>query len=167
MQRLQAFKFELRPNGQQARQMARFAGSCRFVFNKALALQKQRHEQGKKKLGYADLCKLLTDWRNSTDTAWLAQAPVHPLQQVLKDLERAYQNFFQKRAAFPKFKRKGQGERFRYPDAKQFEIDQGNSRIKLPKLGWMCYRKSREILGTPKNITLSFKSTENRPDALA
>lgn len=39
MQRLQAFKYELMPNSQQARQMRRFAGSCRFVFNKALALQ--------------------------------------------------------------------------------------------------------------------------------
>jgi transposase len=61
MQRLQAFKFELMPDGQQQRQMRRFAGSCRFVFNKALALQKERHEQGEKKLGYAGLCKLLTE----------------------------------------------------------------------------------------------------------
>ena len=51
MQRLQAFKYELIPDGQQARQMRRFAGSCRFVFNKALALQKERYEQGEKKLG--------------------------------------------------------------------------------------------------------------------
>ncbi|MCQ9426727.1 helix-turn-helix domain-containing protein, partial [Pseudomonas sp. LJDD11] len=46
MQRLQAFKYELMPDGRQERQMRRFAGSCRFVFNKALALQKERHEQG-------------------------------------------------------------------------------------------------------------------------
>ena len=38
MERLQAFKFELRPNGEQAQQMRRFAGACRFVYNKALAL---------------------------------------------------------------------------------------------------------------------------------
>ena len=44
MQRLQAFKFEWRPNGEQQRQMRRFAGSCRFVFNRALALQKARYE---------------------------------------------------------------------------------------------------------------------------
>ena len=36
MQRLQAFKYELMPNGEQRRQMRRFAGCCRFVFNKAL-----------------------------------------------------------------------------------------------------------------------------------
>ena len=77
MQRLQAFKYELMPNGQQARQMRRFAGACRFVYNKALALQKERYEQGENKLGYAGLCKRLTEWRNSTDTAWLADAPVH------------------------------------------------------------------------------------------
>ncbi len=39
MKRLQAFKYELQPNGEQQRAMRRFAGSCRFVFNKALALQ--------------------------------------------------------------------------------------------------------------------------------
>ncbi|PXX82035.1 zinc ribbon domain-containing protein [Rivihabitans pingtungensis] len=100
MQRLQAFKYELMPDGQQVRQMRR------FVFNKALALQKERYEQGEKKLGYAGLCKLLTEWRNSTETAWLADAPVHPLQQALKDLERAYSNFFAKRADFPRCKKK-------------------------------------------------------------
>ena len=50
MQRLQAFKYELMPNGQQERQMRRFAGACRFVYNKALALQKERYEQGDRKL---------------------------------------------------------------------------------------------------------------------
>lgn len=155
MQRLQAFKFELRPGGQQVRQMRRFAGSCRFVFNKALALQKARHEQGEKKLGYAGLCKLLTEWRNGTETAWLADAPVHPLQQTLKDLERAYSNFFAKRADFPRFKKKGLSDSFRYPDPKQIKLDQANSRLFLPKLGWLRYRNSRNVLGTVKNITVS------------
>lgn len=94
MQRRQAFKFELRPTGEQQRRMLRFAGSCRFVFNRALALQKERYEHGEKKLGYARLCKLLTEWRNSTETTWLADVPVHPLQQKLKDLEWAYAHFF-------------------------------------------------------------------------
>ena len=51
MQRLQAFKCELMPTGEQQRQMRRFAQACRFVFNKALALQKERHERGDKKPG--------------------------------------------------------------------------------------------------------------------
>ena len=155
MKRLQAFKFELRPDGQQQRDMRRFAGSCRFVFNKALALQKANHEAGHKFIGYVAMAKRLTAWRNSTETAWLAQAPVHPLQHALKDLERAYKNFFAGRADFPRFKKKGMGDSFRYPDARQFKIDEANSRIYLPKLGWVRYRNSRNMLGTAKSITVS------------
>lgn len=135
--------------------MRRFAGSCRFVFNKALALQKERYERGEKKLGYAGLCKELTGWRNSVETAWLADAPVHPLQQTLRDLERAYSNFFAKRADFPRFKKKGLSDSFRYPEPKQIELDQVNSRLFLPKLGWLRYRNSRDVLGTVKNVTVS------------
>jgi putative transposase len=57
------------------------------------------------------------------------------LQQTLKDLERAYTNFFAKRADFPRFRKKGRGDGFRYPDPKQIKLDQANSRIFLPKLG--------------------------------
>ncbi|HIC7210815.1 RNA-guided endonuclease InsQ/TnpB family protein [Burkholderia stabilis] len=155
MQRFQAFKCELMPTGEQQRNMRRFAGACRFVFNKALALQKQRYEQGEKKLGYAGMCKALTAWRNGVETPWLADAPVHPLQQSLKDLERAYASFFTKRADFPRFKRKGRSDSFRYPDPKQIKLDQSNSRICLPKLGWLRYRNSREVLGQVKQVTVS------------
>jgi IS605 OrfB family transposase len=113
MQRLQAYQYEILPNGAQQRCMRRFAGSWRFVFNRALALQKERYERGEKKLGYAGLCQLRTQWRNGTETPWLADAPTHPLQQALKDLERAYQNFFARRAHFPRFKRKGHEVRLR------------------------------------------------------
>ena len=155
MQRRQGFRFELRPNGEQVRRMRRWAGCCRFVFNRALALLQQRHARGEKKLGYAELCKLLTKWRNHPETAWLAEAPVHPLQQSLKDLERAYTNFFHRRTAFPRFKKRGKHDRFRYPDAKQFRLDEANRRIFLPKLGWVRYRQSREVLGRVKNVTVS------------
>ena len=164
MQRLQAFKYELIPTGDEQRQMRRFAGSCRVVFNEALALQKKRYERGEKRLGYAGLCKELTAWRNGAmppsgrTAAWLADAPVHPLQQTLKDLERAYANFFAKHADFPRFKKKGQRDSFRYPDPKQIKLDQANSRIFLPKLGWLRYRNSREVLGTVKNVTVSLNA---------
>jgi len=158
MQRLQAYKYELLPIGAQKRSMSRFAGSCRFVYNKALALQKERYEAGEKKHGYAALCKLLTQWRASVDTPWLADAPTHPLQQSLKDLERAYTNFFAKRADFPRFKRKGVRDSFRYPDAKQIKLDEANSRIFLPKLGWLRYRNSRNIQGVLRNATVSLRA---------
>jgi putative transposase len=153
MKRRQAFKYELKPNGEQQRQMRRFAGSCRFVYNHALALQKANYGAGGRFIGYVAMTKRLTAWRNASETSWLKGAPVHPLQQALKDLERAYQNFFDRRAAFPRFKRKGQKDSFRYPDA--FKIDAGNSRLFLPKLGWIRYRNSREVLGIAKNLTVS------------
>ena len=103
MKRLQAYKYELQPNGEQQRLMRRFAGSCRFVFNKALALQKANHEAGETFIGYVAMAKHLTAWRNSAETGWLSDAPVHPLQHALKDMERAYKNFFAKRADFPRF----------------------------------------------------------------
>ena len=136
--------------------MRRFAGSCRYVFNKALALQEARYEQGDKKLGYAGLCRELTEWRHNPDTAWLSAAPVHAQQQALRDLERAYANFFTKRAHFPRFKKRGQHDSFRYPDPKQFKLDQRHDRIFLPKLGWLRYRNSREVLGAVKNVTVRF-----------
>ena len=133
--------------------MRRFAGSCRFVFNKALALQQQRHEQGEKKLSYAELCKALTEWKMQPETAWLTETHSQALQQSLKDLEGAYKNFFEKRAKFPRFKKRGQHDRFRFPQG--YKLDQNNSRIFLPKLGWLRYRNSRDVLGEVKNVTVS------------
>jgi putative transposase len=79
MQRLQAFKYELMPDGSQQRQMRRFAGACRFVFNKALAMQKENYEAGGKFIGYVPMAKHLTAWRNGNETPWLKDAPTHPL----------------------------------------------------------------------------------------
>ena len=151
MQRLQAFKYELMPYSRQQRDMRRFSGACRFVFNKALALQKANYAAGAKFLNYVALANKLPDWKQ--EFQWLKEAPSQALQQVLKDLERAWKNFFEKRVAFPKFKKKDQRESFRFPQG--FKIDEANSRIFLPKLGWMRYRNSRDILGTAKNITIS------------
>jgi len=155
MQRMQAFKYELQADGEQERDMRRFSGSCRFVFNKALALQKENHEAGNKFISYLSMAKHLTEWRNGAETPWLKEAPCHSLQHALKDLEKAYKNFFAQRADFPRFKRKGDGASFRYPDSKQIKLDQANSRIFLPKLGWIRYRKSRDVTGELRNVTVS------------
>ena len=154
MNRCQAFKYALMPNGEQQRMMRRFAGSCRFVFNKALALQIERRERGEKHLSYAKLCNELTLWKAEEDTSWLEESPSQTLQQSLKNLDRAYQNFFAKRAEFPRFKKRYGRNSFRYPQG--FKLDEANARIFLPKLGWIRYRKSRDIVGTIKNITVSY-----------
>jgi len=153
MLRLQAFRYELMPSGPQTRQMRRFAGACRFVFNKALALQMERQACGEKTLSAFDLNNLLPAWKSQPETAWLKESPSQTLQQVLKDLDRAYVNFFAKRSSFPRFKKKGQSDSFRYPQG--CKLDQVNSRIFLPKLGWLRYRNSRETPGKVKNVTVS------------
>ena len=161
VERLQGYKFELMPDGEQALDIRRFAGSARFVFNRALALENaERKATGRKHSGYYSLCRLLTGWRNDPATPWLAEAPIHPAQQALKNLETGWKNHFDslrklKRGEIkpdqvvqpPRFRRKGQDESFRYPDPKQIRFEQSNNRIFLPKLGWLCYRNSRETEG--------------------
>ncbi len=129
------------------------------MFNKGLEIQKERYEKGGEKLSYAGLCKELTSWKHQSDSAFLAAAPSQVLQQALKDLERSYENFFAGRAGFPKFKKRGKGDSFRYPDPKQIKLDEINSRIFLPKLGWFRYRKSRKVMGSVRQVTVSWNGS--------
>ena len=99
------------------------------------------------------MVKHLIAWKQ--EFPWLKESPSQALQQSLKDLDKAWQNFFAKRADFPRFKKKGSGDSFRYPDPKQIKLDQDNNRILLPKLGWIRYRNSRDVLGEVRNVTVS------------
>nr|WP_239685070.1 transposase [Ventosimonas gracilis] len=102
------------------------------------------------------LANLLPAWKR--ELAWLKFSPAQTLQQSLKDLERAYANYFAKRAEFPRFKRKGVQGSFRYPQPQQIKLDEANSRIFLPKLGWLRYRNSRNIQGQVRNATVSLRA---------
>ncbi|PAX53548.1 RNA-guided endonuclease InsQ/TnpB family protein, partial [Escherichia coli] len=93
---------------------------------------------GNKYIPYGKMASWLVEWKNATETQWLKDAPSQPLQQSLKDLERAYKNFFRKRAAFPRFKKRGQNDAFRYPQG--VKLDQENS---------------RQVTGVVKNVTVS------------
>ena len=70
MNRLQAYKYELKPNCDQQCNMRRFVGAFQLLFNKALAMQKAGYEQDDKKLGYAGLCRSLTEWKGQVETVW-------------------------------------------------------------------------------------------------
>ena len=113
MKRLQAFKFELMPDGEQQRDMRRFAGARRFVYNKSLALQKENYAAGGKFISYVDMANRLPESKKEFE--WPKESPSQALQQSLKDVERAFKNFFENRADFPSFKRKGTGDSFRFP----------------------------------------------------
>jgi len=76
MLRYQSYKFELRPTGEQLRWMRRIAGCCRFVFNLALATQKDRVETGLAELDFARLSAQLLAWRRQPESIWLADVPM-------------------------------------------------------------------------------------------
>ena len=67
------------PNGEQVRNLRQFAGSCRFVYNKALALNLERYEKKEQRLGYAKLCALLPHWK--LEHPFLSDVPAQALQR--------------------------------------------------------------------------------------
>ncbi|PYX79648.1 MAG: cytosine methyltransferase [Acidobacteria bacterium] len=113
MERRQAFRFELMPNGEPQRRMSRLAGCARYVYNQALALKQERYEK-KEKLTRFQLDKLLVE--------------------------------------------KGIGDSLRESDPRCIKLDQVNRRIQLPKLGWVRYRNSREVLGEIPSATVSLSA---------
>jgi putative transposase len=129
-----------------------FGGCNRFIWNKALTLQKERLNNTQSCLSYSKLCTLLPVWKK--EHPFLAEAPSQTLQQTLKALSNAINEAFDKAnpKRFPVFKKRGQcKDSFRYPQG--FEIS--NSRVLLPKIGWVGFRKSQHIKGKPKNVTVS------------
>lgn len=152
-----AYKFRLEPNREQTEKLFQFSGCARYVWNKALAIQKELLKETGKRKSFADMCKLLTGWKNEETTLWLKDAPVHALQQSLKNLDKAYSNYFNPKlvAKEPVFKKKGIYNSFKESDSKCFSTK--DNKIKLPKLGEIKFRKSREIKGIPKNVTVTMK----------
>lgn len=149
-----AFKFEIMPNGEQIRKMKQFSGCSRFVYNRALAYPNEQYEVDKSfRFSYTKLANMLPEWKK--ELPWLKDCSAQVLQQSIKDLEKAFKNFFAKRSDFPKFKRKGGKESFRFPQ--DCKLEQQNKRIYLPKIGWMRYRNSRNVVGEIKNATVSQK----------
>ena len=149
----QGFKYRLKTNFRQAEKMRQFAGCCRFVWNRALALEKENYEKTGKQNGYNGLAHCLVEWKKEEQTSFLKATHSQLLQQSLKDLDQAYSNFFECRTSFPNFKKRGRNDSFRYPQG--FKIDKGNCRVYLPKIGWIKYFKDRNIIGTPKNVTVT------------
>jgi putative transposase len=150
-----AYKFRLKTKPKHLRLFAQFAGCCRLAWNKALAFQKERLVAKQSCLAYGKLTNELTSWKQSEKLKFLNNVHSQILQQTLKNLSQALKEAFDKSnpKQFPRFKKKGNQDSFRYPQG--FKVDPKNSRVYLPKIGWVCYIKSQELEGTPKNITIS------------
>jgi len=148
-----AFKFRLKTSSKIEGDLFRFSGCARFVWNKALALQKDLLEKKEKLLNYSKLAGLLCQWKETPETAFLNEVHSQPLQQTLMNLDKAIKEAFSKTnpKQFPVFKKKGKSDSFRYPQG--FKIDE--NKVFLPKIGWVSFFKSREIEGTPRNLTVS------------
>ena len=84
MKQLQAFKFQLRPNGQQERDMRRFAGACRFVFNRALAIQNENYKAGEKYIPYTKMASWLIEWKDNDDMQCLKERHHNPYSSLSK-----------------------------------------------------------------------------------
>jgi len=152
------FSFRLKPSADIEARLANYVVAGRFLWNKALALNLDRLENKKNLLWYQELSFWLTLWKQSEEYGFLKESPSQTLQQKLRDLDRAFKDAFDKKQPLkriPKFKKKGISDNLRYPQG--FKIDEEKKRIFLPKIGWINYRKSRSIIGNPKNVTLSRK----------
>jgi putative transposase len=151
MQIRKAYKFRLKENKQQRELFARFAGCNRFVWNKALGLIKESLNQEKSYIKYKDMAKKLTYWKQTKETSFLKEVHSQTYQQTLKDLDRAYKDAFKKQKGFPQFKKKNIHDSFRFPQGVKVK----GKRVFLPKIGWVSFRKSQEIIGKIKNSTIS------------
>lgn len=101
--------------------------------------------------------------KRTDEFSFLKQVPAQVLQQVLKQLERAFLDAFDKsqpNKRLPRFKRKHRDfVGLRFPQPKQCEFDVANKRVKLPKLGWLKCRlpKNYAPVGDIRNYTLSYQ----------
>lgn len=166
MQKVQkAFKVTLQPSQTQEVLINKTIGCTRFVYNRFLALRKELYSTEKKTLNYGGCSQALTQLKK--EIKWLSEVDKFALQNVLRNLETAYKNFFtdlkkpkaKRRFGFPKFKKK-----HGFKQSYKTNLTNGNIKIlknclKLPKLGWVRFYESQEITGNIVNVTVTRTTT--------
>ena len=145
-------KFRIYPNKEQKNLINQTLGCCRLIYNKGLAMRNEIYKNGGK-TSYSQTSTMLTMLKKCDDFAFLKVVDSIALQQSLRDLDRGFVNFFQKRAAHPVFKSKHNHHQS-YRTINQGEnIRIVGKHIKLPKLGYVKARQSMEI-GHINNVTI-------------
>jgi len=151
-----AFRFKLKPTRAQAGLFSQYAGASRWVWNEMVAERKRAFEEAGKSPSMYEQMRRLTTLKQEEATVWLGTIPSQVLQEPIKHLQRAFQNFFDKRAASPRFKSKKQTHQaFSYPQGVKVQANQ----VYLPKLGWVRFHQSREIEGEIKRATIRRKAS--------
>lgn len=150
MSERKVFKFKLEPTAEQERQLERFAGARRFVYNWGLARCKAHYQETGKGISWKELSDEFTRLKSQPSFQWLREMDSQALQQALADLKRAFVNFFEKRARYPRFKRrKDARQSFRIPQRVRVE----ESRVYVPKIGWVKIRQSQAVDCPTKSAT--------------
>jgi len=156
-----AYSFRLYPTQSQAELLAQHFGCCRFTYNHFLRerIDYYAANKGKKKQGltYHDTTKILTVLKNTPEHVWLNAVNSQALQQSLRRLDVAYNNFFNKRAKFPKFKSKHDKQSFLVPQG--FKIDAESCFLRIPKFQPIKAVFHRPIEGEMKSVTISKTTT--------
>lgn len=151
------FKYRIYPNACQRDQIARTFCCCRFVYNRALDVKKTAYAKTGKTVSWTELSQMLPVWKRDPETAWLAQADSMALQQSIRNLDRAYKNFFRRvrkgeKLGFPKFKsRRHSRQSYRTNGGKVID----RNHIVLPKLGTVRAKVSRPLQGRILSVTIS------------
>lgn len=155
-----SYKFRLYPNKQQEALIQKTFGCVRYVYNYFLSERKRRYEESGEKMGFYSCCKELTTLKHSPDTEWLCEPDKNALQYAIKDLDQAFQNFFRRckkgeKPGYPKFKAKKNRHNSYKTGNFAKEIEVFSNSVKLPKLGKVKCRVSREVKGRILNATIS------------
>jgi putative transposase len=153
------YRYKLSPTADQESVFRQFSGVCRLIYNLALEQRRDwwRHferETGHA-LNYLVQCRELTALR--TEYEWIAAVSQTCQQQALRDLDKTFANFFKGVAGYPKPRRKGVNDSFRF-QGREIEIKHLNGKwslVRLPKIGWVKYRNTRPLRDTIKNVTVS------------
>jgi putative transposase len=146
---LKAYKYRIYPTSEQAILLAKSFGCVRWFYNYALNLTSETYKATGKGLSRNDIINLLPSLKKEHE--WLTEPPSQCLQQVALDLSSAFLNFFEKRAKYPNFKKKGQKQSIRLPQ----EIKLNGDELTLPKLGKVYCKVSRLPEGKLKSVTVS------------
>lgn len=154
-----AFKVTLIPNRAQIAQIHRTVGCARYVYNQFLARRKEVYDKTKQTLGYAACSAELTALKK--ELSWLKEVDKFALQNALKNLDRAYRNFFdglkgkRVRMGFPKFKKLHAAKQSYRTNPTNGNIQLVENYLKLPKLGWVRFHKSQEVRGRILSVTVT------------
>jgi putative transposase len=144
------FRFRMKPNTRQQQALDRNAGCRRFIWNWALARKQRYYRENGKSLPTSVLKAELPILKRTPGMEWLAAADSQSLQETLRDLDRAFSNFFENRAGFPRFKsRKVDQARFRISQ----RVTIADGRISVPKIGSVGIRQSQLVGGDTKSAT--------------